>query len=38
MKFNARLIRTMSSVYAYNPDYTSLQVYMGNVDIQDNQP
>ena len=38
MKFNARLIRTMSSVYAYNPDYTSLQVYMGNVSIQDNQP
>ena len=36
--FNSRLIRTMSSVYAYNPDYTSLQVYMGNAVIQDNQP
>ena len=36
--FNRKLLNTMKSIYAYNPDYDSLSIYKGNVDIIDNQP
>ena len=36
--FNRKLLTTMQSIYAYNPDYDSLSIYKGNVDIIDNQP
>lgn len=36
--FNRRMLETMSSVYAYNPDYDSLQVNVGDIKIEDFQP
>lgn len=36
--FNQKLIKTMSSIYAYNPDYDSLTVNLGNVSLQDYNP
>lgn len=36
VSFNTKLINTMKSVYAYNPDYNSLSVFVGNVSITDN--
>ena len=36
--FNEKLIKTMSSVYAYNPDYDSLTVNIGNITLQDYNP
>ena len=35
--FNEKLLRTMSNVYAYNPDYDSLEVNVGNVEVQKQQ-
>lgn len=35
MSFNEKLIETMKCVYAYNPDYDSLQVNAGNVYVND---
>lgn len=35
-EFNKGMIETMKSVYAYNPDYNSLQLYQGDVSIEDN--
>ena len=35
--FNKKLLKTMSSVYAYNPDYDSLEVNVGNVSVQKRQ-
>ena len=34
--FNRKLLKTMSSVYAYNPDYDSLDVFAGDVKIENN--
>lgn len=34
--FNQKLLNTMSSVYAYNPDYDSLEVFVGDVQVVDN--
>ena len=31
--FNAKLIQTMKSVYAYNPDYDSINAYIGEVKV-----
>jgi hypothetical protein len=36
--FNRKLLNTMKSIYAYNPDYDSLSIYKGNIAISDNQP
>ena len=36
--FNKRMLKTMSSVYAYNPDYDSLQVNAGDIKIEDFKP
>ena len=36
-QFNEKLLRTMSNVYAYNPDYDSLEVNVGNVEVQKQQ-
>lgn len=36
--FNRRMLKTMSSVYAYNPDYDSLQVNAGDIKIEDFKP
>ena len=36
--FNEKLIKTMSSVYAYNPDYDSLTVNAGNITLQNYNP
>lgn len=36
--FNRKLLNTMKSIYAYNPDYDSLSIYKGNTAISDNQP
>lgn len=36
--FNKRMLKTMSSVYAYNPDYDSLQINVGDIKIEDFQP
>lgn len=36
--FNDKLLKTMSSIYAYNPDYDSLEVKAGNVTIQNYNP
>ena len=33
--FNEKLLTTMSSVYAYNPDYTTISKLSGKVDIDD---
>ena len=33
--FNKKLINTMKKVYAYNPEYDSLQIYKGDVGIID---
>ena len=35
-EFNTKLIKTMQSVYAYNPDYDSLIVNKGNVTVDSN--
>ena len=35
--FNYKMINTMKSVYAYNPDYDSLEVNVGKVSVVDNQ-
>lgn len=35
--FNKKLIQTMKSIYAYNPDYTSLTVRKGDISILDNK-
>jgi hypothetical protein len=32
--FNRKLLKTMETVYAYNPDYDSLAINVGNVQIQ----
>lgn len=34
-RFNRYLMRTMKQVYAYNPDYDTMSVNKGNVEIQD---
>ena len=34
-KFNKNLVETMKYVYAYNPDYDSLQVSLGDVTVKD---
>jgi hypothetical protein len=34
--FNKKLIETMKSVYAYNPDYDTLSVRAGNVNVESN--
>lgn len=34
--FNRKLLETMKSVYAYNPDYDSLPVNIGDIYIQNN--
>jgi hypothetical protein len=31
--FNTKMLKTMSSVYAYNPDYDSLTVKAGNINL-----
>ena len=36
--FNKKLLKTMSSIYAYNPDYDSLFVNVGEVSLQDYYP
>lgn len=36
--FNQKLIKTMSSVYAYNPDYDSLTVNIGDITLQSYNP
>jgi hypothetical protein len=36
--FNSKLIETMKSVYAYNPDYDSLTVNVGNISLQTYNP
>jgi hypothetical protein len=36
--FNEKLIETMKSVYAYNPDYDSLQINVGDVALQKYSP
>ena len=36
--FNKKLIETMKNVYAYNPDYNSLEVNKGNVEVQKYYP
>lgn len=36
--FNRKLLKTMSKVYAYNPDYDSLQVNLGDVTLQKYSP
>lgn len=36
--FNEKLIKTMSSIYAYNPDYDSLTINAGNVQLQNYNP
>lgn len=36
--FNEKLIETMKSVYAYNPDYDSLQINVGDVTLQNYSP
>lgn len=33
--FNRKLINTMKSIYAYNPDYDSLSVNVGEVSVRD---
>ncbi len=35
-KFNKLLIKTMQNVYAYNPDYDSLQVKTGTTSVENN--
>ena len=35
--FNRKLLKTMSSVYVYNPDYDSLKVNLGDVVVVDNE-
>lgn len=35
-KFNECLVRTMKDVYAYNPDYDSLQISQGDISIENN--
>lgn len=34
-RFNRYLMKTMKQVYAYNPDYDTISVNKGNVEIQD---
>lgn len=36
--FNKKLLNTMSKIYAYNPDYDSLQINVGDVDLQKYSP
>lgn len=36
--FNTKMLKTMSSVYAYNPDYDSLTVKAGNINLQNYNP
>ena len=36
--FNQKMIKTMSSIYAYNPDYDSLTVKVGNITLQNYNP
>lgn len=36
--FNQKLIKTMQSVYAYNPDYDSLRINAGDVSLQKYSP
>lgn len=38
VKFNTKMIETMKNVYAYNPDYDSLSVNIGNVELQKYNP
>lgn len=35
--YNKKLLETMKGVYAYNPDYNSLSVRVGDVSISDNK-
>ena len=37
-KFNKALLNTMKSVYAYNPDYSTMIVCKGSVKVSDLQP
>lgn len=36
--FNEKLVNTMQSIYAYNPDYDQLTVNVGNVSLQQHNP
>lgn len=36
--FNRKLLKTMSKIYAYNPDYDSLQINVGDVALQKYSP
>ena len=36
--FNKKLLKTMSKVYAYNPDYDSLQINLGDITLQKYNP
>lgn len=36
--FNKALLNTMKSVYAYNPDYSTMMVCKGSVEVSDLQP
>lgn len=38
LTYNTKLVETMKSIYAYNPDYDSLTVNKGNVLLQKNNP
>ena len=37
-EFNKRLLRTMKGIYAYNPDYDTMSVNIGNVLIGNSEP
>lgn len=36
--FNSKMLETFKHVYAYNPDYDSLTVNVGNISLQDYNP
>lgn len=36
--FNEKMLETMKYIYAYNPDYDSLTVNVGNISLQDHYP
>ena len=38
VQFNTKLLKSMSSIYAYNPDYNTLNVNTGKVTLQDYFP
>jgi hypothetical protein len=35
VKFNKYLLETMKNVYAYNPDYDTLNIKVGDVNLQE---